>query len=67
MVITMDVILALQNFMTIVGGLITLLTIIAPLTPSKWDDKILISLKALWNGVKISDKDSTVLITVKKD
>lgn len=63
----MDIIAIVQLLLTIIGGLITLLTIIAPLTPAKWDDKILLALKGIWGAVKVNKSNQTILIKIKKD
>ena len=48
------------------GGLIALLTIIAPITPAKWDDKVLLVLKGIWSSVKVDKKNQTILINIEK-
>ena len=63
----MDIMAIIQMILTIIGGLITILTIIAPLTPAKWDDKVLLALKGIWSAVKVNKADQTILINIKKD
>ena len=63
----MDIIAIVQLLLTVIGGLITLLTIIAPLTSAKWDDKVLLALKGIWGAVKINKSNQTILIKIKKD
>lgn len=63
----MDIMTIIQTILTTIGALTALLTIIAPLTPSTWDDKLLIALKGVWNSVKVNKKQQTILINIKKD
>lgn len=52
--------------MTVIGGVVTILTVIAPLTKATWDDKILLSFKGLWNSIKIDKTNKTVLLQIKE-
>jgi len=63
----MDILTIIQTLLAIIGSLITLLTIIAPLTPAKWDDKVLLFLKGIWSSVKVNKTNQTILIKIKKD
>jgi hypothetical protein len=61
-----DILNLIELILTIIGTLVTLLTIIAPITPAKWDDKVLLVLKGVWNSVKVNKEDQTILIGIKK-
>ena len=61
----MEIIQMIDIAVTIIGGVVVLLGVIAPFTKATWDDKILLALKGLTNKVKINDNEGTVLIQVK--
>lgn len=43
----------LPTALTILGGIVAGLVIIAPVTPTKWDDKVLAALQKLITAVKV--------------
>ena len=61
----MDFITGVQTVMTVMGGLVIILGVIAPFTKSTVDDKILLALKGFTNSVKVNETAKTVLIQVK--
>ena len=66
-VTTMEILTLINLIFSILGGLVTLLAIISPLTKATWDDKVLLFLKGVLNSVKVNNTEKTILINLKKD
>ena len=62
----MEIITIIQNGLAIIGGIVTLLGIIAPLTNTEWDDKLLLKLKSFLNKTKVNKKNKSILISLKE-
>lgn len=61
----MDVITGIELALKVIGGLVTILAVIAPFTKNTWDDKILLALKSGVSNIKLNKEDKTVLIQIK--
>jgi hypothetical protein len=61
----MDFITLVDAGLTVIGGLVVILGVIAPFTKSTVDDKILLAIKGVVSGVKVNKQEKSVLIQVK--